>query len=43
LKLAAEGHLPELVDIGQIRGDLHMHTTESDGRASLEENGASRA
>ncbi len=25
------------MSLGQIRGDLHMHTTETDGRASLEE------
>ena len=37
IELAAEGCLPELVELGQIRGDLHMHTTETDGRASLEE------
>ena len=29
--------LPKLVDLGDIRGDLHMHTTESDGKASLRE------
>ena len=34
---AAEGRLPELVEQSHIRGDLHMHTTETDGRASLEE------
>jgi DNA polymerase (family X) len=34
---AAAGELPDLVTLDQIRGDLHMHTTESDGRASLEE------
>jgi DNA polymerase (family 10) len=34
---AAEHCLPELVEVGHIRGDLHMHTTETDGRASLEE------
>jgi DNA polymerase (family 10) len=35
---AAESRtLPRLVELGDIRGDLHMHTTESDGRASLEE------
>ncbi len=34
---AAENRLPELVELRQIRGDLHMHTTETDGRASLEE------
>jgi DNA polymerase (family 10) len=37
IEAAAEGRLPELVDLSQVRGDLHMHTTETDGRASLEE------
>jgi DNA polymerase (family 10) len=37
IELAAEGRLPHLVEPGDIRGDLHMHTLESDGRASLEE------
>jgi DNA polymerase (family 10) len=31
------GELPELVSIDDIRGDLHCHTTLSDGRQSLEE------
>ncbi len=35
LELARRGELPALVD--SIRGDLHMHTTWSDGRASVEE------
>jgi DNA polymerase (family 10) len=34
---AAEGRIPKLVEFEDIRGDLHMHTTESDGRATLEE------
>ena len=34
---AAEGTLPELVSLEDIRGDLHCHTTISDGRNSLEE------
>jgi DNA polymerase (family X) len=34
---AATGRLPQLVDLGDMCGDLHMHTTESDGRASLRE------
>jgi DNA polymerase (family 10) len=37
IELAAENRLPELVELGQIRGDVHMHTTETDGRATLEE------
>jgi DNA polymerase (family 10) len=34
---AAHGRLPDLVRTGDIRGDLHMHTTASDGEASLAE------
>ncbi len=35
---AAEQHaIPPLVRLEDMRGDLHMHTTETDGRASLEE------
>jgi len=34
---AANGTLPQLIELADIRGDLHMHTTESDGRATLEE------
>ena len=37
IEAAAEGRLPELVELSQVRGDVHMHTTETDGRASLEE------
>jgi DNA polymerase (family 10) len=37
IERAAEDRLPMLVDLPDIRGDVHMHTTESDGRASLEE------
>ena len=31
------GELPDLVTVDDIRGDLHCHTTLSDGRQSLEE------
>ncbi len=34
---AASGQLPELIDLSDIRGDMHGHTTETDGRNSLEE------
>jgi DNA polymerase (family 10) len=35
---AAEGHhLPHLIERTDIRGDLQMHTTASDGRNSIEE------
>ena len=37
LKAARKGELPQLVGLGDIRGDLHSHTTLSDGRNSLEE------
>src|SRR5260370_9817528 len=37
IEAALEGRLPKLVELSDIRGDLHMHTTETDGRASLEE------
>ena len=39
------GELPELVTVGDIRGDLHSHTTLSDGRNTLEEmaDGGARA
>ena len=35
IEAAEQGRLPELLEMHQIRGDLHMHTTETDGRASL--------
>ncbi len=34
---AEQGELPKLVELADIRGDLHMHTTATDGKASLEE------
>ena len=34
---AKAGPLPKLIELADIQGDLHMHTTESDGKASLEE------
>jgi DNA polymerase (family 10) len=34
-ELPFAGEPPSLVEIGQIRGDLHCHTTYSDGRASV--------
>ncbi len=37
IEAAEERRLPELIELRQIRGDLHMHTTETDGRATLEE------
>jgi DNA polymerase (family 10) len=37
LEAAATGTLPELIELGDLRGDLHCHTTASDGTASIEE------
>jgi DNA polymerase (family 10) len=37
LEAARRGELPALVELGQINGDLHSHTTYSDGRDSLEQ------
>jgi DNA polymerase (family X) len=37
LTAAREGKLPDLVELGKIKGDLHSHTTLSDGRNSVEE------
>lgn len=34
---ADAGELPELVAVADIQGDLHMHTTASDGAATIEE------
>jgi DNA polymerase (family 10) len=34
-----DGEPPPLVELGQVRGDLHSHTTWSDGRQSVEEMG----
>jgi DNA polymerase (family 10) len=35
--LDGDGLLPKLIELADIRGDLHMHTTETDGRATLQE------
>ena len=40
IEAAEKGKLPELVKLEDIRGDLQMHTTASDGRNSIEEMGA---
>jgi DNA polymerase (family 10) len=37
LEAAASGTLPSLITAGDLRGDLHCHTTASDGTASIEE------
>jgi DNA polymerase (family 10) len=44
VEAAARGKLPRLLEASDVRGLIHVHTTESDGRASLEEMlGAARA
>lgn len=37
LEAAADGRLPKLVEEGDLRGDLHLHTDWSDGHASIME------
>jgi DNA polymerase (family 10) len=37
IEAAEKGELPELVELEDIKGDLQMHTTASDGKASVEE------
>jgi DNA polymerase (family X) len=37
LEAARKGELPQLVELADIKGDLHSHTTYSDGRDSLEQ------
>jgi len=37
LEAALAGTLPDLIELGDLRGDLHCHTTASDGTASIEQ------
>lgn len=37
IEIAARHAIPRLIELGDVRGDLHMHTTESDGHNTLEE------
>lgn len=37
VEAAAEGSLPELIELEEIRGDLQSHTTASDGAHSIEQ------
>ncbi len=39
IEAAEKGKLPKLVKLSDIRGDLQMHTTASDGKNSIEEMG----
>jgi len=36
LELARHGKLPKLLELADLRADLHMHTTRSDGRDSID-------
>jgi DNA polymerase (family 10) len=37
IEAAEKNQLPRLVELGDIKGDLQMHTTASDGKASIED------
>jgi DNA polymerase (family 10) len=37
IELAEKGQLPRLIELDDIRGDLHMHTTATDGTNSIRE------
>ncbi len=37
VEAALEGELPGLVELGDIRGDLHVHSNYSDGHSTIEE------
>lgn len=37
IEAAKSDRLPKLVELADLRGDLHMHTTETDGKSTLEQ------
>jgi len=37
IERAEQGQLPRLIEVDDIRGDLHMHTTATDGAATIRE------
>jgi DNA polymerase (family X) len=37
IEAAAEHKLPKLVELADIRGEVHMHTVETDGRCTIDE------
>jgi DNA polymerase (family 10) len=37
IELAQKRAIPRLVELADLRGDLHMHTTETDGKSTLDE------
>ena len=43
ISLAEQGKLPNLIELADIKADLHTHTTASDGKWSIEENALAMA
>lgn len=37
IEASVSGSLPRLVELKDLKGDLHMHTTETDGKSTLED------
>jgi DNA polymerase (family 10) len=37
IQAAAEDQLPDLITVADIKGDVHMHTVETDGKCTIEE------
>ncbi|MDE1865222.1 MAG: DNA polymerase/3'-5' exonuclease PolX [Candidatus Micrarchaeota archaeon] len=37
VKLAQQGKLPKLVELAEVKGDMHTHTVETDGANTIEE------
>jgi len=37
IDMAREGTLPKLIELADLRADLHMHTTRTDGRDSIDD------
>lgn len=37
IEAARDGHLPDLIELSDLKGDLHIHTDYTDGRNSLRE------
>ena len=37
IEASIANRLPKLVELSDVRGDLHMHTTETDGKSTLEQ------
>ncbi|HMF90837.1 MAG TPA: DNA polymerase/3'-5' exonuclease PolX [Candidatus Angelobacter sp.] len=37
IEAAEQSKLPDLITLGEIQGDVHMHTVETDGKCTIEE------